>query len=263
VTTAKTTLIEVIMPKTLKIDSLKKQYGGEKEAVTNAIDDISLEIENGEFVGIMGASGSGKTTLLNMIAAIDRPTAGQIYIDGTEISQMSEKELAAFRGDKIGFIFQDYNLIDTLTVYENIALPLSMQKVTPDVITEKVNELADTFGIDKVLNKFPYEISGGQRQRAACARAIIKNPKLILADEPTGALDSKSAAALMETLTEMNTRFASTILMVTHDAVTASYCGKVIFIEDGKIKNQIIRNGKNRREFFNEILDIISLWGTE
>jgi putative ABC transport system ATP-binding protein len=251
------------MPKTLKIDSLKKQYGSEKEAITNAIDDISLEIDDGEFVGIMGASGSGKTTLLNMIAAIDRPTAGQIYIDGVEISHMSEKELAAFRGDKIGFIFQDYNLLDTLTVYENIALPLTMQKAAPDVIAEKVGELAVTFGIDKVLNKFPYEISGGQRQRAACARAIIKNPKLILADEPTGALDSKSAAALMETLTEMNTRFSSTILMVTHDAVTASYCGKVVFIEDGKIKNQIVRNGENRREFFNEILDVISLWGTE
>jgi putative ABC transport system ATP-binding protein len=251
------------MPKTLKIESLKKQYGGEKEAVTNAIDNISLEIGDGEFVGIMGASGLGKTTLLNMIAAIDRPTAGQIYIDGMEISQMSEKELAAFRGDKIGFIFQDYNLLDTLTVYENIALPLTMQKVTTDVIAEKVRELAKTFGIDKVLDKFPYEISGEQRQRAACARAIIKNPKLILADEPTGALDSKSAAALMKTLTEMNTRFASTILMVTHDAVTASYCGKVVFIEDGKIKNWIMRNGKNRREFFNEILDVISLWGAE
>jgi len=249
------------MAELLKITALEKYYGNDKGNVTKAIDDISLEIRTKEFVGIMGASGSGKTTLLNMIAAIDSPSAGHIIFDGMDISDMPERELADFRGKHIGFIFQDYNLLDTLTVYENISLPFVMLKKDVTAIRREVVNIAKIFGIDELLEKYPYEISGGQRQRCACARAIIKEPKIVLADEPTGALDSKSARTLMETLQAMNKELSSTILMVTHDAVTASYCERVLFLQDGKIYNQIIKGEKEKREFFNEILDTLSVWG--
>jgi len=249
------------MTELLKIEALEKYYGNDKGTVTKAIDDISLEINTGEFVGIMGASGSGKTTFLNMIATIDSPSAGHILFDDVDISSLPERELAAFREKHIGFIFQDYNLLDTLTVYENIALPFTMRNKPVAIIRQEVVKTAKEFGIEELLNKYPYEISGGQRQRCACARAIIKNPKIVLADEPTGALDSKSARILMETLQSMNTNLHCTILMVTHDAVTASYCEKVLFLQDGKIFNQIIKGEKSKREFFNEILDVLSIWG--
>jgi putative ABC transport system ATP-binding protein len=247
----------------LKILSLKKYYGNDKNVLTKAIDDISFSVGNGEFVGIMGASGSGKTTLLNMIATIDKPDSGGIHIGDTDITAMSDKEIATFRGDNIGFVFQEYNLLNTLTVYENIALPLIMQKKSSDFIHEKVNGIATEYEIHMLLKKFPYEISGGQRQRAACARAVIKEPKIILADEPTGALDSKSKITLLETLHKMNTNLAATILMVTHDAVTASYCERILFLQDGKINSEILKNGKSRREFFGEILDILYQFGVE
>jgi putative ABC transport system ATP-binding protein len=245
----------------LKIEALEKYYGNEKGIVAKAINDVSLEINSGEFVGIMGASGSGKTTLLNMVATIDTPSAGHIYIDGVDISSMPEKELAVFRGGNIGFVFQDYNLLDILTVYENIALSLTMLKESASFIHREVEKIARVFGIYEFLDKYPYEISGGQRQRCACARAVIKEPKIILADEPTGALDSKSAKDLMNALQTMNTKLSCTILMATHDAVTASYCEKILFLQDGRIYNQIIKGEKTRRKFFNEILDVLAIWG--
>jgi len=252
---------EKMMNKLLKITALEKYYGNDKGNVTKAIDDLSIDINSGEFVGIMGVSGSGKTTLLNMIAAIDSPSAGHIYFKGMDISGLSERDLASFRGKNIGFIFQDYNLLETLNVYENIALPLTMSNESVTKIRQQVTKMAKTFGIGELLNKYPYEISGGQRQRCACARAIIKEPKIILADEPTGALDSKSARTLMETLQLMNREVFCTILMVTHDAVTASYCERVLFLQDGSIYNQIIKGEKTKRKFFNEILDVLSIWG--
>lgn len=192
----------------------------------------------------MGASGSGKTTLLNMIATIDTPSCGHIYIDETDIAALSDQELAAFRNEQIGFVFQDYNLLDTLTLYENISLALIMKKIPPQTIHVEVEAVALSLGIEGLLSKYPYEISCGQRQRCACARAMIKHPKLILADEPTGALDSKSAKVLMETLQTMNAEFQSTILMVTHDAVSASYCQKILFLRDGNIYHQVRKREK-------------------
>lgn len=245
----------------LKIESLEKYYGNDKGTVTKAIDDISLEIKTGEFIGIMGASGSGKTTFLNMIATIDSPSAGHIYFDDVDISCLPERELAAFRERHLGFVFQDYNLLNTLSVYENIALPYTMRNKPATEIRQEVEGIAKKLYIEELLDKYPYEISGGQRQRCACARAIIKKPKLVLADEPTGALDSKSARILMETLQMINTNLHGTILMVTHDAVTASYCEKVLFLQDGKIFSHIIKGEKSKREFYNEILDVLLIWG--
>ena len=244
----------------LRIRNIEKYYGN-RTNLTKAIDNISFDVNEGEFVAIMGASGSGKTTLLNCIATIDRVSAGHIYVEGNDITELNDKQLAAFRRDKLGFIFQDLNLLDTLTAYENIALALSIQKVNYKEIDRRIREMSVKLGIEEILNKYPYQMSGGQRQRVSATRAIITNPKLILADEPTGALDSKSSKMLLERLQYLNNDISATILMVTHDTFSASYASRVIFIKDGKIFNEIIRGNKSRKEFFDEIIDVISLLG--
>ena len=244
----------------LRIRNIEKYYGN-RTNLTKAIDNISFDVNEGEFVAIMGASGSGKTTLLNCIATIDRVSAGHIYVEGNDITELNDKQLAAFRRDKLGFIFQDFNLLDTLTAYENIALALSIQKVNYKEIDRRIREMSVKLGIEEILNKYPYQMSGGQRQRVSATRAIITNPKLILADEPTGALDSKSSKMLLERLQYLNNDISATILMVTHDTFSASYASRVIFIKDGKIFNEIIRGNKSRKEFFDEIIDVISLFG--
>ena len=248
------------MQKTLEIKNLKKYYGT-KSNITKAVNDLSLEVEEGEFVAIMGASGSGKTTLLNCISTIDEVTSGHIFVDGKDITELREKDLAGFRRENLGFIFQDFNLLDTLTIAENISLALIINKEDVNKVDKKVVDIAEKLGIKDILNKYPYEVSGGQKQRCACARALINTPKLILADEPTGALDSKSSRMLLETMEEMNEKFNATILMVTHDSFSASFCKRVLFLKDGKIFNEIRRGEKSRKEFFNEILDVLTLLG--
>ncbi|MEE0684372.1 MAG: ABC transporter ATP-binding protein [Bacilli bacterium] len=248
------------MQKTLEIKNLKKFYGT-KNNITKAVNDLSLEVEEGEFVAIMGASGSGKTTLLNCISTIDEVTSGHIFIDGKDITELKEKELAGFRRENLGFIFQDFNLLDTLTISENISLALIINKEDANKVEKKVKNIAEKLGIEEILNKYPYEVSGGQKQRCACARALINKPKLILADEPTGALDSKSSRMLLETMDEMNEKLNATILMVTHDSFSASFCKRVLFLKDGKIFNEIRRGEKPRKEFFDEILDVLTLLG--
>lgn len=244
----------------LNISNIEKYYGSKKQ-ITKAIDNISFQVATGEFIGVMGASGSGKTTLLNVISTIDHVSAGHIYLNDTDITEITERDIAKFRRQNLGFIFQDFNLLDTLTLHENIALALTINKVEPDAIDEKIRTVAAQLGISDILAKFPYEVSGGQKQRCACARAIVTQPQLILADEPTGALDSKSAQMLLETISDMNTKLGATILMVTHDAFAASYCNRILFLKDGTIFNELIKGEKSRRQFFNEILDVMALLG--
>lgn len=248
------------MDTVLRIENIEKYYGN-KSNLTKALDRISLEVEKGEFVGIMGASGSGKTTLLNCIATIDRVTSGHIYVGGEDITKLKGNALNTFRREQLGFIFQDFNLLDTLTAYENIALALSIQNVKPEDISERVMSMAGHLGIVEVMNKYPYQMSGGQKQRVASARALITNPKLVLADEPTGALDSKAARHLLESLKDMNESAKATILMVTHDAFTASYASRVVFIKDGQIFNEIRRDQDDRKTFFNKIIDVVTMLG--
>lgn len=250
------------MENILKIDQIEKYYGS-KSSLTKAIDNISLEVNKGEFVGIMGASGSGKTTLLNCVSTIDRVSSGHIYLDGTDITKLKGNSLNKFRREQLGFIFQDFNLLDTLTAYENIALALSIQNVDAKTIDSKVRNVAEGLGITEVLNKYPYEMSGGQKQRVASARAIVTNPKLILADEPTGALDSKASRMLLEKIVALNQELAATILMVTHDTFTASYASRVIFIKDGKIFHELYKGNDTRKTFFNKIINVVSLMGGE
>ena len=250
------------MENILKIESIEKYYGN-KSSLTKAINNISFQVEKGEFVAIMGASGSGKTTLLNCISTIDKVTSGNIYVAGKNITNLNGKELNKFRREELGFIFQDFNLLDTLTAYENIALALSIQGVKPDEIDARIREVARELDIESVLKKYPYEMSGGQKQRVASARAIITEPKLILADEPTGALDSKSSKMLLEKISYLNIKNMTTILMVTHDAFTASYASRVIFIKDGRIFNELLREGRNRKEFFDDIMDVVTMLGGE
>ena len=244
----------------LKIENLKKYYGT-RSNITKAIDNISFSVNEGEFVAIMGASGSGKTTLLNCISTIDSATAGKIIINGDDITEIKEKDRASFRRNNLGFVFQDFNLLDTLTISENISLSLVINKRSEDKIDDMDMDIAKRLGIEEILDKFPYEVSGGQKQRCACARALINNPKLILADEPTGALDSKSSRMLLETMEEINKNLNATILMVTHDAFSASFCQRILFLKDGKIFTEILKGSKTRKEFFNEILDILTLLG--
>ena len=244
----------------LEVDHLEKYYGN-KSNITKAIDDISFKINKKEFVGIMGASGSGKTTLLNCVSTIDVPTAGHIYINSNDITKLKQKELSKFRREELGFIFQDFNLLDTLTAYENIALALTIIKTPVNQIDEKIKTIADKLNISMVLNKYPYQMSGGQKQRVAAARAIVSDPALILADEPTGALDSKASRILLETLTMLNQTLNATILMVTHDAYAASYCSRILFIKDGKIFNELLKGDNTRNEFFERIIDVVSLLG--
>ena len=250
------------MENILKIESIEKYYGN-KSSLTKAINNISLQVEKGEFVAIMGASGSGKTTLLNCISTIDKVTSGNIYVAGRNITNLNGKELNKFRREELGFIFQNFNLLDTLTAYENIALALSIQGVKPDEIDARIREVARELDIESVLKKYPYEMSGGQKQRVASARAIITEPKLILADEPTGALDSKSSKMLLEKISYLNIKNMAAILMVTHDAFTASYASRVIFIKDGRIFNELLREGRNRKEFFDDIMDVVTMLGGE
>ncbi len=244
----------------LEIKNIEKYYGS-KSSLTKAIDDISFNVEKGEFVAIMGASGSGKTTLLNCISTIDRVTAGHIYIEEKDITKLRGNELNKFRRENLGFIFQDFNLLDTLTAYENIALALSIQNENINQIDEKVKKVAQELDIENVLNKYPYQMSGGQKQRVASARAIITKPKLVLADEPTGALDSKSSKMLLDKFNYLNDELKTTILMVTHDAFTASYASRVVFIKDGKLFNEIYRGNDSRKEFFDKIIDVVTLLG--
>lgn len=248
------------MSNILEVKNIEKYYGN-KANLTKAIDNISFNVTKGEFVGIMGASGSGKTTLLNCISTIDRVTAGKIVIDGKDITKLKGNHINKFRREELGFIFQDFNLLDTLTSYENIAIALTIQKVNPRQIDEKVKEVAEKLNITDTLNKYPYQISGGQKQRVASARAIITNPKLVLADEPTGALDSKSARQLLETFESLNQNLGATILMVTHDAFTASYADRIIFIKDGKIFNELIKGEDTRKQFFEKIIEVQTLLG--
>ena len=244
----------------LKLENVKKYYGSENN-ITKAVNDLSLKVNEGEFVAIMGASGSGKTTLLNCISTIDEVTSGHIYVGSEDITELKEKELAKFRRENLGFIFQDFNLLNTLTISENISLALIINKDDPNEVDKKVKDIASKLGISEILNKYPYEVSGGQKQRVACARAIITKPSLVLADEPTGALDSKSAKMLLESLEHLNTELNATIMMVTHDAFTASYASRILFIKDGKIFNELIRGNDSRKEFFNKIIEVVTLLG--
>ena len=244
----------------LSVENIEKYYGN-KENVTKAIDQISFKVNKGEFVGIMGPSGSGKTTLLNCISTIDRVTTGKIMINNQEITKLKSKALEDFRKDELGFIFQDFNLLDTLTAYENIALALTIQGRKPKEIDVLIQEIAKKLEITQVLNKYPYQMSGGQKQRVASARAIVTNPSIILADEPTGALDSKSSRLLLESFEKLNQELEATILMVTHDAFTASYAHRILFIKDGKIFNELVRGNDSRKEFFDRIIEVMTILG--
>lgn len=246
----------------LKTQNITKIYGGKKGGMqVKALDNFCLEIEKGEFVGVMGPSGSGKTTLLNIMATIDSPTSGDLFINGTNPVKLSEKNIALFRRKELGFIFQDFNLLDSLSVKENIILPLVLEKVNVREIEKRVIEITELLNIKDILSKKPYEISGGQQQRAACARALIHNPSIILADEPTGNLDSKASQDVMETLSNLNEKRGATIMMVTHDPFSASFCKRIIMIKDGKYFLEIV-NGGNRQAFFKEIMDSLSLLGS-
>ncbi|MFJ7933848.1 ABC transporter ATP-binding protein [Sporosarcina sp. NPDC096371] len=239
---------------------IKKVYGVKGNTFT-ALNNIDFTVREGEFVAMMGPSGAGKTTLLNMLATIDQPTSGEILIDGTSILNLKEEQLSNFRRDKLGFIFQDYHLLDTLTVKDNILLPLALAKMNVDEIERRVHEIADRFGIRSILEQYPYQISGGQKQRTAASRAMVAKPSLILADEPTGALDSKSATDLLESLQDLSVDEKATILMVTHDAFAASYCQRVIFIKDGSLFTELAKGHTSRKEFFKKILDVLAVLG--
>ena len=244
----------------LKLEHIQKYYGNGGN-ITKAIQDISFSVEEGEFVGIMGASGSGKTTLLNCISTIDTVSAGHIYLDGTDVTEINEKQIARFRRENLGFVFQDFNLLDTLTISENIALALTINKVPAGEIDDRVREMAGKLNITDILDKYPYQVSGGQKQRCACARAIINNPKLILADEPTGALDSHSSQMLLSTIQSINETLGATILMVTHDAFSASYANRILFLRDGEIFTEILKGSDTRRVFFEKILNVLTMMG--
>ncbi len=248
------------MSRILSVQYLQKYYGG-KGNITKAVDNISFSVDKGEYIGIMGASGSGKTTLLNCISTIDSATAGHILIEGIDVTEMKTAALSKFRREKLGFIFQDFNLLDTLTAYENISLALAIMKTPAKEIDPRVRQVAEVLNITDVLQKYPYQMSGGQKQRVAAARSIITNPAMVLADEPTGALDSKSARMLLESFKKLNEELSATILMVTHDAFAASYCKRILFIKDGKLFNELIRGTESRKDFFDRIIEVISLLG--
>lgn len=248
------------MNEVLKLEHIQKYYGS-KGNVTKAIQDISFSVQEGEFVGIMGASGSGKTTLLNCISTIDTVSAGHIYLNGTDVTEITEKQIARFRRENLGFVFQDFNLLDTLTISENIALALTINRVPADEIDGRVREIAGKLNITDILDKYPYQVSGGQKQRCACARAIINHPKLILADEPTGALDSHSSQMLLSAIQSINETLGATILMVTHDAFSTSYANRILFLRDGTIFTEIFKGSNSRRTFFEKILDVLTMTG--
>lgn len=242
----------------LKTHQLSKVYNG--KVSTRALNNIDLTVEKGEFIGVMGPSGSGKTTLLNMVSMIDTPSSGEVLINGKNPHQMKKNDLARFRRRHLGFVFQDFNLLDTLTIAENIVLPLTLDKKSVKEIDQKLEEVAEKLGIAEILQKRTYEVSGGQRQRAAIARASIHAPSLLLADEPTGALDSKSSRTVMEMMEKINHTYGTTMMLVTHDPIAASYCERVVFIKDGELYNEVYR-GQNRQAFFQEIIDMLSFLG--
>lgn len=245
----------------LEAMNLTKIYGMKNRGLTvRALDSFNIKIEEGEFVGVMGPSGSGKTTLLNLLATIDMPSSGEILINGVNPGSLSEKDLALFRRRKLGFIFQDFNLLDTLSVKENIILPLVLDGTGTNEIEKRVSDTSRLLSIEDILDKRTYEVSGGQQQRAACARALIHDPSIIFADEPTGNLNSKASYDVMDSLTNLNEKGGATILMVTHDPFAASFCHRIVMIKDGKFFNEINR-GSNRQAFFQQILEALSLLG--
>ena len=244
----------------LQVQNIEKYYGS-KNNVTKALDRVSFDVEARDFLAIMGASGSGKTTLLNCISTIDTISAGKILLDGVSIDDLSEKELAKFRRERLGFVFQDSNLLDTLTIEENIGLALSLNHKEPKKVQDQVRKIARKLGITDVLPKFPYQVSGGQKQRAACARALVAGQSLLLADEPTGALDSRASRNLLEVLSAMNQDTGATILMVTHDAYSASYAKRVLFLKDGQVFNELLKGERGRPVFYHEILDVLAALG--
>ena len=246
----------------LSVRNLEKVYGG-RGAQTRALDDVSLDVERGEFVAIMGASGSGKSTLLNCVSTIDSATSGRILVDGADVSSMRGRDLARFRRERLGFVFQDSNLLDTLTARENVALPLTISRVAAGETLSRVEGVARRRGLEKCLDKYPYQLSGGQQQRVAAARALVTRPSLIMADEPTGALDSKSARLLLECLEQLNRELSATVLMVTHDSFAASYTGRVVFIRDGRVFTELRRGDMGRREFFDRIMQVVAMMGGE
>ncbi|MFL0252626.1 ABC transporter ATP-binding protein [Clostridium neuense] len=248
------------MQNILSVEKIEKYYGN-KGNITKALDNISFKVDKGEFVGIMGPSGSGKTTLLNCISTIDTVTTGHIFINDKDITTLKAKGLEEFRRDELGFIFQDFNLLDTLTAYENIALALTIQQRKSSEIDALIKKVADKLEITEVLDKYPFQMSGGQKQRVASARALVTEPSLILADEPTGALDSKSSRLLLDSFEKLNEELQATILMVTHDSFTASYAHRILFIKDGRIFNELIRENDTRKQFFNKIIEVVSLLG--
>lgn len=248
------------MKEILKLEHIQKYYGNQGN-LTKALGDISFSVNAGEFIGIMGASGSGKTTLLNCISTIDSVSAGHIYLAGSDVTEIKEKELARFRRENLGFVFQDFNLLDTLTLRENITLALTINHTPAREIPTQVEKTAESLNIKDILDKYPYQVSGGQKQRCACARAIITHPKLLLADEPTGALDSHSSQMLLGTLQGINQQLGATILMVTHDAFSASYASRILFLQDGMIFTEILKGGDSRRVFFDKILDVLTMLG--
>lgn len=248
----------------LEVTNVKKIYttrfgGNQVQALSN----VTFSVEAGEFVAIMGESGSGKTTLLNILASLDRPTEGDVLLEGKSIVRLTEKEISAFRRKNLGFVFQDFNLLDTFSLRDNIYLPLVLAGEDYREMEQKIRPVARALRITDILDKYPYEVSGGQKQRAAVARALITSPRLILADEPTGALDSRAAQILLSTFTKMNREMGATIFMVTHDAFSASYCSRILFLQDGKIFHELVKGKRTRREFLQEILDVLSLTGGE
>ncbi len=244
----------------LQVKNIEKYYGS-KNNVTRALDRVSFDVDAGEFIAIMGASGSGKTTLLNCISTIDTVSAGDILLDGESIAALSEGELARFRRERLGFVFQDFNLLDTLTIEENIGLALALNHADPSTVQRQVADVAQKLGISDILPKFPYQVSGGQKQRTACARAMVAGQSLLLCDEPTGALDSKASKNLLEIMTKMNRDMGATILMVTHDAYSASYARRVLFLKDGRVFNELLRGERGRPVFYHEILDVLAALG--
>lgn len=246
----------------LEVAHLEKVYGALGN-VTRALNDVSFTVNRGEFVGIMGASGSGKSTLLNCVSTIDAATSGTIRINGQDVTRMKQAKLSQFRREELGFIFQDSNLLDTLTARENIALPLTIARTSSAEISTRVQDVAARLSISQVLDKYPYQMSGGQQQRVAAARALVTDPTMIMADEPTGALDSKSARLLLESLEALNRRLRATVLMVTHDSFAASYTSRVLFIRDGKIFTELRRGDTDRREYFDRIMEVVAMMGGE
>lgn len=248
------------MDTVLNVENAEKYYGKEPN-LDKALDRVAFKVNAGEYVSIMGPSGSGKTTLLNCISTIDTVDAGHVYLDGQDLTSLSQQKSARFRQENLGFIFQDFNLLDTLSIEENIALPLAVRDVPAKEIKDTVRSLMRRLGIGDIAVKFPAQVSGGQKQRCACARAFVNKPRLVLADEPTGALDSVSAGQLLALLTELNEQENATILMVTHDPLSASYGSRVLFLKDGRINKELHRGRQGRSDFYHAILSEVSAFG--